>query len=278
MPDALDAQKRYAVLRLCIDTLEGSGDSSIAQKLRDDQRSLLQEQSTQLAQIAKSRSTAEQANEGRPIESGQGARQMAYWQLLGARPSARSVLDAAATMGSTANLESSLARLQTPWRGQVTQDAVADIGAAIAVSHMVAIVRSMMDLGNELMQHAGVQRSDAESARSNYCRYLIDLANSAVPAPLLDKLATGLLSMPRQCPHCARLRGRTCQSCGKMQPLCICLRSKGECRCQSPRTWLFAYLHMQVTRWPEAVWTVSEGRVLVLQQLVRKQVDEGMRR
>lgn len=262
LPQSMPAQKRYAILRLCIDSLQAGGDADKAQRLRAEHGALLREPSGWLAEVGRPPA---------PVSARDAAqdRQEAFVQLLGTRPTARSLFDAAAALDASPHLLGGLDQVRSAWRGLHSPDTLAHVGAIVAVNQMVLVVRSMIGFAGELMAYAGMGEGDARQDGGVHARTLIDLANSAVPSPVLDKLATAILGAPRQCTHCAPRRLLKCAHCTARAIPCTC--APPACRCIAPRSWLFSFLHQQVRRWPEPVWTLGEAKALVLQQLVRKQ-------
>lgn len=231
-PQAFKPHERYALLRLASDALMGDASGRLQQAARQ----MLDEHSEQLRGLfdvlpALRRAPAAPAGE----LPGEAAR---YFQLLATKPTVRTVLDAVAEMGGANDAGAALSRMQRDWSKYLGH--LEQIGTFIAVSRLSGAVRTMVEHGRELADYPGaVNRSDP-AMPFRHARAMIDIANSAVPGGLLDKLVAAVLGQSAQ---------------------------------RERQLSLLSYLHRLVRRWPDMVWATPDGRALVLQQLVRKQRD-----
>jgi len=233
-PQAFKPHERYALLRLASDALIGDG----AARLEQEVRKLVDEEGEQLhglfdAMPATHRPAA--APGGAPAGALPGAAAR-YFQLLGTKPTVRTVLDAVAEMGGSGDAGGALNRMQRDWSQYLGH--LEQIGTFIAVCRLSGAVRTMVEHGRELANYPGALNPGDPSLPFRHARAMIDIANSAVPGGLLDKLTAAVL---------------------------------GQRAHRERQLSLFSYLHRLARRWPDQVWGAPDGRALVLQQLARKQ-------
>ncbi len=269
LPESMDASKRFSLLRLSIDALEKSGYSPLANRLQIENTDILQHtfdlKISNLNSNIGASTTQHSANDTELENNNEKilhlkSIQMQYWQLIGNRPTPRAVLDTASTVGNSDNLLTNLSELQNIVPNFQSQN-LEELSAAIIVTHMISVVRTMINHADKLLIHVGVTSGIALKLSSLYGRHLIDLSNASVTSPLLDKLANTLLAIERYCPQCQNIRNGLLSNDNL----------KATCRCNQPKLWVWSFLYQQVRLWPDAVWTSSEGKGALLQQLVRKQ-------
>ena len=235
-PTELDGEHRYALLTLAIDALDRSGRHEL---------------STQLRQHARVQHLFDIDRDDKVmhlVASGLGAQQRAssadfrardsYFQLLSIQPSVRSVFDAATESQGLLHIARSLEDIQLAGNGQTTSARLEQIGCFLAVSRLAEVVRTMIGFGHELISKAARREVKDPEEPVKIARHLIDLGNSSVPSAPLDKLATTVLG---QCDNTAKAA-------------------------------FFGSLHLQVRQWPSDVWTMAEGKKILLDHLVRKQL------
>jgi hypothetical protein len=235
-PEEFDGECRYALLTLAIDALSRSGRPEL---------------STQLRQHARTQPLLDSGHDDRVMRlaaAGIGTRQRAspadfparesYFQLLAIQPSVRSVFDAATEAQGLQRIARALEDMQLAGNRQTTAARLEQIGCFLAVNRLVEVVRTMSGFGNELIRK--IARRDVKDPEEpiRVTRHLIDLGNTSVPSGPLDRLATMVLG---QCDDTAKAA-------------------------------FFGSLHFQVRQWPSAVWTMPEGKKILLDNLVRKQL------
>lgn len=241
-PAEYDGECRYTLLTLAIDALGRSGRPELCEQLRRH------------ARVQPLLDSGHEDKVMRLAASGIGTQHRAspadfraresYFQLLAIQPSVRSVFDAATEAQGLQHVARSLEDIQLAGNWQAPSARLEQIGCFLAVSRLVEIVRTMSGFGHELIRQ--IARRDLRDPEEpiRVTRHLIDLGNSSVPSGLLDKLATMVLG---QCDETAKAA-------------------------------FFASLHLQVRRWPPAVWTMTDGKKILMDHLVRKQLPSNAAR
>jgi hypothetical protein len=238
-PTELDGERRYALLTLAIDALDRSGRQDLSGELRQHGRA------HHILDVGHDDKVRRLVASGigtppRGAPTDMSSRE-SYFQLLAIQPSVRSVFDAAAEAQGLQHVASSLEGIQLTGQGQTASAHLEQIGCFLAVNRLVEVVRTMIGFAHQLIVQTARRDAIDRGEPIKVARHLIDLGNTSVPSAPLEKLASVILG---QCDDLAKAA-------------------------------FFGSLHLQVRRWPSPIWTMTEGKKILLDHLVRKQIPSN---